>query len=188
MNSYKAIYKQKFSSGRYTIVPIRYEDRMDILKWRNEQIYHLRQDKPLTEKDQEIYFKTVVNNLFDQEQPNQLLFSYLEDEKCIGYGGLVHINWIDKNAEISFIMNTDLEKDYFSKHWMMFLKLIEEIAFAELHLNKISTYAFDLRPRLYKPIEDSGFVKEATLKRHCFFNTVFKDVIIHTKFNTLDKL
>lgn len=165
MNSYKAIHKQKFSSDMYDIVPIRYEDRMEILKWRNEQIYHLRQDKPLTEEDQENYFITVVNKLFNQERPNQLLFSYLEGDKCIGYGGLVHINWIDKNAEISFVLSTKLEKEHFSKHWKTFLKLIEQVAFNELDLYKIFTYAFDLRPHLYAPIEDSGFVKEAILKK-----------------------
>ena len=41
------------SDGQYKIVPIRYEDRFDIMKWRNEQMYHLRQSKPLTEEDQE---------------------------------------------------------------------------------------------------------------------------------------
>ena len=188
MNFYKALNRQKYSSGNFSIVPIRYEDRMDIMQWRNEQVYHLRQDKPLTEADQEIYFKTVVNKLFDQKQPKQLLFSYLEGDKCIGYGGLVHINWIDKNAEISFVMNTILEKDNFSKHWKMFLELIEQVAFNELKLYKIFTFAFDLRPLLYTPIEDSGFVKEATLKKHLFFNAAYIDVIIHSKFNTLDKL
>jgi RimJ/RimL family protein N-acetyltransferase len=188
MNFYKALNRQNFSRGTFSLVPIRYEDRMDIMKWRNEQIYHLRQDIPLTEKDQEVYFKTVVEKLFNQKDPKQLLFSYLEDDICIGYGGLVHINWIDKNAEISFVMNTILEKDYFSKHWRIFLELIEEVAFTELDLHKIYTYAFDLRPNLYTPLEDSGFRKEAALKRHCFFKGEFKDVIIHAKFNSRDEL
>ena len=57
MNKYKAlINKQEFAFENYSIVPIRFEDRMDILKWRNEQIYHLRQEKPLTENDQNNYF------------------------------------------------------------------------------------------------------------------------------------
>lgn len=188
MNSYKAIDKQKFSIGRYDIIPIRYEDRMHILRWRNEQVYHLRQDRPLTEEDQDHYFNTVVNTLFNQEQPDQLLFSYLEDNVCIGYGGLVHMNWIDKNAEISFIMNTILEKEHFSTHWKTFLKLIEQVAFNQLKFHKIFTYAFDLRPHLYASIEESGFIKEAILKEHYFFNGDYKDVIIHSKFNTLEKL
>lgn len=188
MKSYTVLKNQKFSVGKYALVPIRYEDRMDILKWRNEQIYHLRQNKPLTEKNQEDYFNNVVAKLFEQEQPTQLLFSYLENDKCIGYGGLVHINWVDKNAEISFIMNTELEPLFFTKHWTTFLKLIEQIAFRELNLYKLCTYAFDVRPHIYQIIENAGFTKEATLKEQCFFNGEFKDVIIHCKFNTLYKL
>ena len=108
MKFYKVLNNQIFTNKPFSIVPIRYEDRMSILKWSNEQIYHLRQNKPLTEEDQDIYFNKVVNKIFDQEHPSQILFSYMENDVCIGYGGLVHINWIDKNAEVSFIMNTEL--------------------------------------------------------------------------------
>jgi RimJ/RimL family protein N-acetyltransferase len=187
-NKYKALNSQYFSEGKYSIIPIRYEDRFSILKWRNEQLYHLRQNNPLTESDQENYFNTVINKLFEKDQPSQILFSYLQDEECIGYGGLVHINWIDKNAEISFIMDTKLEKEHFSMHWKMFLKLIEQVAFKELKLYKIFTFAFDIRPHVFAPIEDSGFVKEATLKSHSFFSGVYKDVIIHSKFNTFNAM
>jgi len=183
MKSYNVLNNQKFSSDAFSIVPIRYEDRMAILKWRNEQIYHLRQHKLLTQEDQEVYFTTVVNRLFDQEHPSQLLFSYMENDECIGYGGLVHINWVDKNAEVSFIMNTELEQDYFSKHWTVFLQLIEQVAFNELNFHKLCTYAFDLRPHLYEIIEKASFVKEATLKEQCLFNGEYKDVIMHGKLN-----
>ena len=181
MNSYKILNKQVFSSGNYSLVPIRIEDRFDIMKWRNEQIYHLRQAEPLTEGAQNHYFENIVSKLFEQEKPAQLLFSYLENGKCIGYGGLVHINWIDKNAEISFIMETSLEKNEFHKHWGVFLDLLEQIAFDELKLHKIYTYAFDLRPHLYEAIEAKGFLKEAMLKEHCFFEGKYIDVIIHSK-------
>lgn len=183
MNSYKVLNKQVFSNGNYSIVPIRYEDRLDIMKWRNEQIYHLRQDQPLTIKNQEYYFQKNISKLFDDEKPNQILFSFLENDKCIGYGGLVHINWIDKNAEISFIMETDLEKEYFQSHWLTYLGLIEELAFVELNLHKIFIYAFDLRPHLYLAVEKGGFIKEAILKEHCKFEEKFIDVVIHSKIN-----
>ena len=126
MNSYKTLNKQVFSKDDFKLVPIRYEDRFDIMKWRNEQIHHLRQAQPLTIENQEHYFETVVSKLFDDESPNQVLFSYLKNDVCIGYGGLVHINWIDKNAEISFIMDTKLEKDFFDFHWETYLELIEK--------------------------------------------------------------
>lgn len=181
MNTYKALNKQVFSNGSYSLVPIRFEDRYDIMKWRNEQIYHLRQARPLTKEDQDAYFENVVAKLFDQEQPNQILFSFLEDGVCIGYGGLVHINWIDKNAEISFIMDTRLEEDRFQEIWKSYLKLIEEVAFNELSLHKIFTYAFDLRPNLYKVLSYAGFSEDARLREHAIFEDKAIDVLIHSK-------
>lgn len=180
MNSYKCLSQQEFSDGEYKIVPIRFEDRMDIMKWRNEQMYHLRQAESLTIESQEKYFNTVICALFDQEQPNQLLFSFLKNDVCIGYGGLVHINWVDKNAEISFIMDTSLEKNSFEHLWLVFLGLVEKVGFQELKFHKIFTYAFDLRPSLYLALEYAGFNKEVTLKDHCLFEDKFIDVIIHS--------
>ncbi len=182
-SKYKCLNKNVFSKGDFSIVPIRYEDRFEIMKWRNEQIYHLRQSEPLTEENQESYFKNVLTKLFDEEKPSQILFSYLKYGECIGYGGLVHINWIDRNAEISFIMKTELEEKEFRKHWSIYLELLEELAFRELNFHKLFTYAFDLRPHLYEAIEASGYIKEAVLKEHCFFEGSFKDVIIHSKIN-----
>lgn len=187
MREYKCLTKQIYSTNEYQIVPIRDEDRYDIMQWRNEQIYHLRQSKPLDKESQDHYFNTVIAKLFEKENPNQILFSYLENEKCIGYGGLVHINCMDKNAEISFIMDTHLENDNFSKHWIVFLGLIEQVAFKEIKLYKIFTFAYDLRPYLYKTIENAGFVQEAILKKHCLFNEEYKDIVIHSKFNVIDK-
>lgn len=183
MKTYKILKNQKFSFGQYSIIPLRYQDRMKILKWRNEQQYHLRQNKPLTKKDQNQYFNTVVNKLYEDERPNQLLFSFMKNEICIGYGGLVHINWNDKNAEISFIMKTELEKDYFSSNWTLFLKLIEKVAFEELRFHKVFTFAFDLRPHLYQTLENAGYVREASLKSHYFNGGKFFNVVIHSKFN-----
>ena len=180
MPSYICLKQQEYRQGDYSIVPLRYEDRFDIMKWRNEQIYHLRQVCPLTVDDQQRYFDNVVAKLYDNPQPDQILFSYLDNGVCIGYGGLVHINWIDNNAEVSFIMDTRLEKEYFTIHWSNYLTMLKEIAFNDLGLHKIYTYAFDLRPHLYEVLETNGFTREATLKEHCFFNEEYKDVVIHS--------
>lgn len=181
--TYRALNTNTFSKGKYSIVPIRYEDRFKIMKWRNEQIYHLRQREPLTKEDQDNYFENVVSEIFDNEKPNQILFSYLKNGECIGYGGLVHINWIDKNAEISFVMKTSLEELEFETHWICFLNLIEKIAFLELNFCKIFTYAYDLRPRLYIALEKSSYNQEAILLNHKKIDDVFRDVIVHSKYN-----
>ena len=56
-NKYKCLIRNDFKKKSFLIVPIRYKDRFDIMKWRNQQIYHLRQSKPLTKEVQNTYFK-----------------------------------------------------------------------------------------------------------------------------------
>ena len=162
MPNYICLQQQEQHHGDFSIVPLRYEDRFSIMKWRNEQIYHLRQARPLTADDQQRYFDNVVSGT------------------CIGYGGLVHINWIDWNGEISFIMDTKLEAEHFQEHWSNWLSMLKKVAFDDLGLHKIYTYAFDLRPHLYTALETSGFTREATLKEHCLFQGEYKDVVIHS--------
>jgi RimJ/RimL family protein N-acetyltransferase len=181
MREYKALNQQTFRDGIFEIVPIRHEDRIEIMKWRNEQIYHLRQSEILTIDKQNAYFDNTIASLFNEEKPNQILFSFLRANECIGYGGLVHINWIDRNAEVSFIMNTQLEEASFSENWSMFLKCLEQLAFGELVFHKIFIYAFDIRPHLYDVLELNGYFKDARLKDHCFFQDDFKDVLIYSK-------
>lgn len=180
---YKVLENYSIKKDKFSIRPLRHNDRFQIMQWRNEQLYHLRQRAPLTEEIQDEYFNTVVASLFDQDKPDQILFSYLKENECIGYGGLVHINWHDKNAEISFVMNTQLEKDFFDFHWGVFLDLLEEVAFEDLQFHKIFIYAFDVRPHLFRAVEKKGYQKEAVLREHYLIDGIFKDVIIHSKFN-----
>ena len=182
MKKYYLLNKVKFEYEEFSLIPIRHEDRYLIMKWRNEQMYHLRQNKELTKEEQDFYFDNVVSHLFLKEQPEQILFSFLKNDELIGYGGLVHINWTDKNAEISFLMNTILEKEHFEEYWMIYLSLIEKVAFHQLSLHKIFTYAFDLRPNLYKVLESAEFIQEAKLFDHCIVDDSYVDVYIHSKF------
>jgi RimJ/RimL family protein N-acetyltransferase len=183
MRTYKCLQNNNFILNEFSIVPIRDSDRYKILKIRNEQLYHLRQQVPLTVEIQDAYFKTIVAGLFQEEKPAQLLFTFLRNGEFVGYGGLVHINWIDHHAEISFIMETELEAEHFHFYWKTFLSLIEKIAFKELKFHKIFTYAFDLRKHLYLVLEECGFKKEAVLSEHCYIDEKYLDVIIHTKYH-----
>ncbi len=70
MEKYTCLTQQEFSNGEYKLVPTRHEDRFEIMKWRNEQIYHLRQKEPLTAEQQDAYFENIAAKLFDQEQPS----------------------------------------------------------------------------------------------------------------------
>ena len=179
--SYRCLSKQIFALGIYSIVPIRMNDRYLIMEWRNEQIYHLRQNVTLTEEDQDKYFNSVLAGLFDKEQPNQIIFSFLKGDKCIGYGGLVHINWSERTAEISFILATGLEEKYFKIYWNIFVQLIEDVAKGEINIHKIYTYAYDVRPMLYEVLVERGFSLEKRLFKEANIGNRFVDVVIHGK-------
>jgi len=180
---YKNLFYTQNKVDDFSLVPIRMEDRELIRTWRNEQMYHLRQNKPLTEADQTRYFNEVVVPLFSQEQPEQYLFSYVKQGECIGYGGLVHINYMRQSAELSFIMNTSLESSEFHLHWANFLTLIEPIAFTALALNRIFTYAYDLRPHLYPVLTECGFLLERCIPNALLIEGKPIKAVIHSKWN-----
>lgn len=184
---YLGLKEQSFYLNGYILRPIRYGDRNAILKWRNDQLYHLRQPKKLKEQEQDHYFKTVVASLFEVNYPDQLLFSLDYDNEHIAYGGLVHIDWDKAYAELSFVMNTSLETKYFKKLWEVFLILIEKIA-KELNLKAIYTAAFDLRPRLYEVLELNGYKREQEINIYTKFTSQEETIIVHAKKLSYDRI
>ncbi|MFK7796375.1 MAG: GNAT family N-acetyltransferase [Aureispira sp.] len=181
MNQYNCLSKQEFYKRTYKIVPLRYEDVFLIKKWRNEQVDILRQKKLLTDEDQQRYYEQVINPLFEQEQPTQLLFSYLKQDQLIGYGGLVYVNWMDKRAEVSFLLNTTLTKNQqtYQQLHLEYLELIKQLTFEELGFNRIFTETFDIRPEHIANLEAAGFVEEGRMKEHIWINNTFVDSILH---------
>ena len=171
LNSYKCLKKRVFENGSYRLIPIRQMDKYKIMKWRNEQLYHLRQESVLTRKAQDLYFKNVIQTGFRKVNPNQILFSFLKNKILIGYGGLVHIDWKARTAEVSFLIDTEHEEKYFQNFWKIFIDLIESIAFNHLSFHKIYTFSYNLRPKLYKILKKLNFFNEKT-----FYKTLSKKV------------
>lgn len=181
MRKYKCLSNTEWSSNGYKLVPIRTEDKYEILNWRNSQIEILRQKEEVSKEQQDIYFANVVDKLFEEKLPKQLLFSFLHNGILIGYGGLVHIDWESKNAEISFLLYNN--NDFQSK-FSEFMRIIFVISFEELKLIKIHTtvYNIEARKRYIEVIENLNFVKEAILKNHIFIENKYYDVLIYSYF------
>ena len=93
MKKFKVLDKQVFINNHFSIKPIELNKRYEIMKWRNEQMFHLRQNLKLKKKDQDQYFSSVISKSFDKKHPDQILFSFYYKDDFIGYGGLVHIDW-----------------------------------------------------------------------------------------------
>ena len=82
-----------------------------------------------------------------KKQPEQILFSILENKILLGYGGLTNISWKNKRAEISFLIDTKLvsQKNYTTFILQNFLNLIKKIAFHELKFTKLFAETFSFR-------------------------------------------
>jgi RimJ/RimL family protein N-acetyltransferase len=183
---YKCLKNNEFINGTYKLSSIRDEDKYLIMQWRNEQIINLRQKHPIDSSQQEIYFDTVVADLFNQEKPGQLLFSFFENENFIGYGGLVHIDWESKNAEISFLIETVNAKNdiVWAEKFSNFVEILKIIARYELNFVKLYTYGYKVRPYLFKydVLTSINFKEEACLQNHVMIDGELHDVLIHSYF------
>jgi RimJ/RimL family protein N-acetyltransferase len=181
---YKCLPVKEFTNGIYKLIPIRDEDKYAIMKWRNEQIDILRQKELLTLNGQESYFRNVVDKLFEEEKPTQLLFSFFEGESLIGYGGLVHIDWESGSGEISFITETSRtsDKNQFINDWKNYLNIVRVVAKDYLRFFKVYTYAYDVRPELFVALTESNFIQEARLKKHILVKNRLQDILIHSLF------
>lgn len=181
MMQYSCLHKHQFDNGPYRVVPFRHEDIHLIKNWRNAQMDILRQSTLLTDADQETYYNNVVRSTFKEKHPQQILLSFLLNGKCIGYGGLVRINWTKKQAEVSFLVDTARaqDKEIYRNDFSNFLTLIKKIAFTDLHLKRLYTETYDIRPLHISILENNGFAFEERLKNHVHKDGKTMDSLIH---------
>jgi RimJ/RimL family protein N-acetyltransferase len=181
MNKYKVLVNNKFSIGEYSLEPFREMDLLDIKKWRNGQLDVLRQKKALTDEDQKKYYSNYITPSFTEEAPRIILFSFLEKDSCIGYGGLTNIDWECKRIELSFLMNTERKNDdeLYQKDFSAFITLVKKVVFEEMSFNRIFAETYDIRPLHISILEKNGFVMEGRMKQHIWINNGFVDSLIH---------
>lgn len=179
--NYTCLKNQEFSANSYRMLPIRIDDIFLIKQWRNEQIDILRQHVLLTDDMQRMYYENILKPSFSLLQPNQILFSVLKNDQLIGYGGLVHINWKSKIAELSFLVETARSKhtETYKADFSAFLTMIKEVAFNELNFHRIFAETYDIRPLHISILEKEGFIYEKRLKDHVEINGKLTDALIH---------
>lgn len=179
--NYTCLDKQTFSENSYRITPIRLQDIYLIKEWRNAQIDVLRQNLPLTDEMQKNYFETIILPSFSEKHPQQILFSFLKQEQPIGYGGLVHIDWKEKQGELSFLVDPkrSLDKAVYESDFSTFLKLIKMVAFNHLYFKRLTGETYDIRPHHISILEKAGFIEKRRLKDWVKINDKYVDAIIH---------
>lgn len=165
----------------YSLSKLEEKDLELIKNWRNEQINVLRQRQLLTDEDQKKYWKSVIEPSYSQQHPQQLLFGFYHKNYLIGYGGLTHIDWEARRAEVSFLVATERRDnpEQYSQDFSAFLPLLLDIAFNQKNLHRLYTETYDLRPDHIAILEDFGFKLEGRLKDHVKIGDRYVDSLIH---------
>lgn len=158
LKKYLFLKKNRYDYEKYSLIPIRIMDSRKIRNWRNDQIKFLRQNVPISNSKQNLYFQKVIKPTFDKSKPKLILFSYLHNSHLIGYGGFVNIDWKNKIAELSFLIETSRSKKVIYNHdFTIFLKLIKNIACSELKFHELYTETYDIRPSHIQTLEKNNF-------------------------------
>lgn len=185
---YKILSETEYKKNKLTICTIDNSKIQQIRVWRNQQIDILRQNKFITEEQQQIYFNTKVFPLFKEDFPEQILFNCYYNSDFIGYGGIVHISYVDKIGEISFLLDPLIQdKSFYEKIFIEFLDLMNKIAFEELMLHKLFTETFSTRIEHVTILEKAGYVREGIRQSHVILNNQKADIYLHGKFSNILK-
>lgn len=184
---YSCLIKSSLIENNFEIKPISIEDIELIRLWRNQQMDVLRQKKEISKSEQINYYEKNIVTLFDKEKPSQLVFSYFKDNILVGYGGLVHLSWDDKRAEMSFLLNPiyikydNIYKEYFSQ----FISFMKQINFDQLCFRKLFTETYEHRNFHINILVDSGFQLEGILRDHVYLNNKYFNSLIHSIINDI---
>jgi len=178
---YRCMPRQCLSDGEVMIMPIQPTHIELVRQWRNAQMDVLRQSSYITEEQQVKYYEDFIWPDMKNEHPKNILLAIIKSDVLIGYGGLVHIAWEHKRAELSFLLDTNYTKDHsaYSNIFYDFLVLMKTLAFKDLGLERIFTETYAVRKEHIAIIEQTGFICEGELKEHVIVNGERLDVLIH---------
>lgn len=145
-----------FRFESYSLDKINKNDWQPIRLWRNAQLNILRQNEPISPKEQELYWEK--QSFSSISQSHTFCFSYKENDKCIGYGGLVHIDQEKSSAEISTLLDPSFlePSPYFIKTTAIFIELTKQLAVA-MGIKHLRAEIFDHRVELIRLFYDIGF-------------------------------
>lgn len=189
MNSWKCLTRQFFRCGPYALVPISPEHIEPIRCWRNAQMAVLRQAEVISPEQQNAYFARNIWPTMQQSQPANVLVGFLHEGALIGYGGLVHIAWEHRRAEISFLLDTSRTNNEvgYARDFTAFLKLIRDVAFDDLKLHRLFTETYSNRINHIRVLEADGFRLEGIMHDHVYINDAYFDSLIHGIVNSYEE-
>ncbi len=180
-NKYKIMPSPQLCGDGITLRAVEPNDIEFIRRWRNAQMDVLRQVVPISIEEQKEYFAKHVWPEKESSTPKQILLAILREGVFIGYGGLVHICWDSRRAELSFLLDPLIESEPETRGsvFLAFLVLSQRIAFKDLHLSRLWTETYSTRTAHLHTLEIGGFKEEGRLRAHSIIENRPVDSIIH---------
>ena len=181
MKRYSRMPHSEIRNRLMSLTAVQPEHIESIRQWRNEQMDVLRQAHPISVDEQSTYFDRVIWPDMDSATPLQILVSIHFNAEVIGYGGIVHLSWVDLRGEVSFLIRTELMNDpaAVDRLFSNYLTLIKQLAFRDLGLRRLSTETFAHRTDIIALLERNGFVREGRMREHVLVSGVPTDSLIH---------
>jgi RimJ/RimL family protein N-acetyltransferase len=137
---------------------------------------HTREFRLLNMINQVNWFES----LFLENPPKNIMFGILNNKNnLIGICGLTYIDWKNRNAEISIIV--DESKQKFEKEALEAIQIMSSYGFDELGLHRIWAEVFELAPERIKLFEKMNFKKEGNLRDKLWRNKKWYDSLIFAK-------
>jgi len=180
-SAYACMPHPRLEAGGLWVAAVQPDDIQAIRGWRNAQMEVLRQSRPISPAQQEAYFAERIWPSLGAAQPSEILLSYRDGERLIGYGGLVHIAWEHRRAEVSFLLDPVFlsPPESYGRYFGVFLGLMQRLAFADLGLERLFTETYALRTHHIAVLETAGFRREGVLRRQVRIAGRAVDSLIH---------
>lgn len=149
--------------------------------WRNAQIDVLRQTRPITTEEQVAYFERAIWPDKEADQPANILLGLFQNDRLIGYGGLVHIAWDYARAEVSFLLDSEIAGDDegVSTLFAAWLRQMQSLAFDDLGLSRLTTETYAMRTLHLRVLDEAGFRQEGVLRQHVRVGGRPMDAVVH---------
>lgn len=173
--------RQRVELGGLSVEALQPRHIEAVRQWRNAQIAVLRQSTIIEPEQQEAYYAEHIWPDMPLQHPRNILLAYSEQDRFIGYGGLVHIAWEHRRAEISFLLDTALAgtpRDH-AYHFPQFLKLMKVLAFDDLCLERLCTETYAVRGHYIAALDGAGFHREGVMRQHVRIDGRPVDAVLH---------
>jgi len=178
---YACMPRERLERGDLWLAAVQPGDIEAIRQWRNAQIDILRQKAPISAQQQRTYYATQIWPALETREPANILVGYHEGDRLVGYGGLVHIAWEHRRAEVSFLLDPVLMAvpETYGPYFAAFLGLMKTLAFEDLGLERLVTETYAIRGPIIRILEAEGFRHEGTLRHHVRIEGTPVDALMH---------